>query len=38
MIDFGGLGTGNGSHGPLGAPTYDPPTYGEPDGPDTEQS
>ncbi len=32
VIDFGGLGTGNGSHGgPLGAPTYDPPTYGEPD-------
>jgi cell division protease FtsH len=26
VIDFGGLGTGNGSHpGPLGAPTYDPP-------------
>ena len=32
VIDFGGLGSGNGSHGPLGAPTYDPPTYGEPDG------
>jgi hypothetical protein len=32
VIDFGGLGTGNGSHGgPLGAPTYDPPTYGGPD-------
>jgi cell division protease FtsH len=34
VIDFGGgLGTGNGSHGPLGAPTYDPPS----DGPDNEQ-
>jgi ATP-dependent Zn protease len=32
-IDFGGLGSGNGSHGPLGAPTYDPPS----DGPDNEQ-
>ena len=32
VIDFGGLGTGNGSHGgPLGAPTYDPPTYGGPE-------
>ncbi|TVZ01685.1 AAA family ATPase [Trebonia kvetii] len=32
VIDFGGIGTGNGSHGgPLGAPTYDPPAYGEPD-------
>ena len=28
VIDFGGLGTGNGSHGPLGAPTYDPPSDG----------
>jgi hypothetical protein len=40
VIDFGGLGTGNGSHGPLSAPTYDPPTYdpptapGESDGPE----
>jgi hypothetical protein len=34
VIDFGGgLGTGNGSHGPLGAPTYDPPS----DGTDNEQ-
>jgi cell division protease FtsH len=33
VIDFGGLGTGNGSHGPYGAPTYDPPS----DGPDNEQ-
>ena len=33
VIDFGGLGSGNGSHGPLGAPTYDPPS----DGPDDEQ-
>jgi hypothetical protein len=34
VIDFGGgPGTGNGSHGPLGAPTYDPPS----DGPDNEQ-
>jgi cell division protease FtsH len=32
VIDFGGLGSGNGSHGgPFGAPTYDPPTNGEPD-------
>jgi cell division protease FtsH len=38
VIDFGGLGSGNGSHGPFGAPTYDPPTYGEPDGPDDEHS
>jgi cell division protease FtsH len=32
VIDFGGLGTGNGngSHGPLSAPTYDPPGNGEP--------
>ena len=29
VIDFGGLGNGNGSHsGPLGAPTYDPPGHG----------
>jgi cell division protease FtsH len=28
VIDFGGPGTGNGSHGPLGAPTYDPPSDG----------
>ena len=32
VIDFGGLGTGNGtgngSHGPLSAPTYDPPDSG----------
>jgi cell division protease FtsH len=33
VIDFGGLGSGNGSHGPYGAPTYDPPS----DGPDNEQ-
>jgi len=32
VIDFGGLGTGNGSHGPFGAPTYDPPSNGETDG------
>jgi ATP-dependent Zn protease len=38
VIDFGGMGSGNGSHGPLGAPTYDPPTYGESDGPDNDQS
>jgi len=38
VIDFGGLGNGNGSHGPLGAPTYDPPTYGESDGPDNDHS
>jgi cell division protease FtsH len=37
VIDFGGFGSGNGSHGngssggPLGAPTYDPPGH---DGPD----
>jgi hypothetical protein len=32
VIDFGGLGSGNGSHGgPLGAPTYDPPTHGGPE-------
>jgi hypothetical protein len=32
VIDFGGLGSGNGSHGgPLGAPTYDPPAHGGPD-------
>jgi ATP-dependent Zn protease len=37
VIDFGGgLGGGNGSHGPLGAPTYDPPTYGESGGPDND--
>jgi hypothetical protein len=34
VIDFGGPGNGNGSQGPLGAPTYDPPS----DGPDNEQS
>jgi cell division protease FtsH len=28
VIDFGGLGTGDGSHEPLGAPTYDPPSDG----------
>jgi ATP-dependent Zn protease len=38
VIDFGGMGSGNGSHGPLGAPTYDPPTHGEPDGPDDDHS
>jgi hypothetical protein len=32
VIDFGGLGSGNGSHdGTFGAPTYDPPAYGGPD-------
>jgi ATP-dependent Zn protease len=36
VIDFGGLGSGNGSHGPLGAPTYDPPAPGESDGPDSD--
>jgi hypothetical protein len=36
VIDFGG--NGNGSHGPLGAPTYDPPTFGEPDDPDNDHS
>jgi ATP-dependent Zn protease len=38
VIDFGGLGTGNGSHGPLSAPTYDPPSYGEPEDTDGEHS
>jgi hypothetical protein len=38
VIDFGGNGNGNGSYGPLGAPTYDPPTFGEPDGPDNDHS
>ena len=38
VIDFGGLGSGNGSsgngsHGPLSAPTYDPPGEGETDQP-----
>src|SRR6201999_2975760 len=28
VIGFGGFGTGNGSHGPLGAPNYDPPPSG----------
>jgi cell division protease FtsH len=42
VIEFGGLGSGNGSQpngsngGPFGAPTYDPPTYGSPDDPDHE--
>jgi hypothetical protein len=30
-IDFGGYGSGNGSHGPLSAPTYDPPGHNGPD-------
>jgi ATP-dependent Zn protease len=34
VIDFGGFSTGNGSHGPLSAPTYDPPGQGRPDGSD----
>jgi hypothetical protein len=34
VIEFDGLGNGNGSHGPLGAPTYDPPADGESDEPD----
>jgi len=42
VIDFGGLGSGNGSHGsshgPLGAPTYDPPAHGESDDPDTDHA
>jgi cell division protease FtsH len=38
VIDFGGLGSGNGSHGPLGAPTYDPPEHGESDGPDSDHA
>ena len=33
VIDFGGFGTGNGSQGPLGAPTYDPPGRARPDDP-----
>jgi cell division protease FtsH len=35
-IEFGGLGSGNGngSHGPLGAPTYDPPGSGGSDTPE----
>lgn len=39
VIDFGGLGTGNGSHGngTYGAPTYEPPTYGGSDGGSDEQ-
>ena len=41
VIEFGGFGTGTGNGngtGPLGAPTYDPPPYGEPENPDGEQS
>ena len=39
VIDFGGFGTGNGTHGgPLSAPTYDPPPYGEPEDPDSDNS
>jgi ATP-dependent Zn protease len=42
VIDFGGLSSGNGSHGPshgpLGAPTYDPPANGESDGPDSDHA
>jgi hypothetical protein len=38
VIDFGGLGSGNGSNGPLGAPTYDPPAHGESDGPDSDHA
>src|SRR6201996_7031642 len=43
VIEFGGLGTGNGTGngthaGPLGAPTYDPPPYGEPEDPDSGHS
>jgi hypothetical protein len=38
VIDFGGLGSGNGSSGPLGAPTYDPPGQGDSDGQDGEHS
>jgi len=34
VIEFDGL--GNGSHGPLGAPTYDPPSDGESDQPDND--
>ncbi|HEY3881263.1 MAG TPA: AAA family ATPase [Trebonia sp.] len=34
VIDFGGFSTGNWSHGPLSAPTYDPPGQGRPDGSD----
>jgi ATP-dependent Zn protease len=33
VIEFDGFGSGNGSHGPLGAPTYDPPANGESDQP-----
>ena len=36
VIEFDGLGNGNGSHGPLGAPTYDPPSDGESDQPDND--
>jgi cell division protease FtsH len=39
MIEFGGLGAGNGSRtGPFGAPTYDPPAYGEQDEPGNDES
>jgi cell division protease FtsH len=39
VIEFDGLGSGNGSHGgPYGAPTYDPPTYGPQDGSPEEQN
>ena len=31
VIGFGGFGTGNGSQGPFGAPTYDPPGHNGPD-------
>jgi cell division protease FtsH len=41
VIDFDGLGMGNGSHGPshgpLSAPTYDPPGQDEPEDSDGEQ-
>jgi hypothetical protein len=43
VIEFDGFGSGNGSggngsHGPLGAPTYDPPARGESDGPDSDHA
>jgi hypothetical protein len=36
VIELDGLGSGNGSHGPLGAPTYDPPSDDESDQPDND--
>jgi len=36
VIELDGLGGGNGSHGPLGAPTYDPPSEDDSDQPDND--